>query len=646
MNATKILIVEDNPIVAEDLKTKLVKLGYPSPAIAYSGEKAIELTTTLGPDLLLMDIQLGDGISGIDTANQLEEQHRIAIIYITAHADDDTVSKAKLTRPYGYLIKPFTENELKSVLEIAVHKQQADKKVRESEERFRALYQHAPLPYQSLDESGNLIEVNSSWMEQLGYSKEEVIGKSFADFLHPNWIAHFHDNFPRFKSVGEVLGVEFKMRKKDGSYIWVEFNGKIRRNRDGTFVQTHCVFNDITEQRRLQEEVKKQEEILQQAQKMESIGTLAGGIAHDFNNIMSIIIGNNELLSEELPDDSPLRAHVEEIRLAGLRARDVVRQLLTFSRRDDAQKIFLDISTVIQESLKLIRSIIPTNIDIKLNISENVDPILGNETQINQVLINLCSNAKDAIADTGGEIIIGLRNIDIKDPENDSNQRYPAKKCVELTVEDNGCGMEQDVLKKIFEPYYTTKEIGKGTGIGLAVTHGIIEKHQGTISVTSSPLTGTRFSIIFPSHLEAITTQTQATRLHPRGNETILFVDDEEPLLNLGVHTLQGLGYTVKGYIDPTEALAIFQNNPNEFDLVITDMAMPNLTGDKLSTAILKLRPDIPIIICTGYSETLSREDASKIGITAYATKPVNRSELATLIREVLEDYPPSDSDN
>ena len=277
MEKTKLLIVEDNAIVAEDLKSKLINLGYDVIAIAYSGKKALTCVENQKPDIVLMDINLGKEIDGVDTASKLKFEHEISVIYLTAHADDDTISRAKITEPYGYIIKPFDDTELKSVIEIAVYKQRVDRKLIESEDRFKSLFEYAPLPYQSLDENGNFLEVNRTWLDILKYKRSDVIGKSFGDFLHPEWIDHFKENFPKFKTIGEVLGVEFKMKKGDGTFITTRFDGKIRKNQAGDFIQTHCVFKDISEEKILKKKLEKQEIALRQSQKMEAIGNLAGG---------------------------------------------------------------------------------------------------------------------------------------------------------------------------------------------------------------------------------------------------------------------------------------------------------------------------------------------------------------------------------
>ena len=470
-------------------------------------------------------------------------------------------------------------------------------------------------------ETYNIVEMESGPI--LGFQEH-------LNYYPPKDRAVLEKAYRRAMETGERFDVEVQGKTAKGRLIWVRVIGR-PEFKDGKCVKMKGILQDITDRKKLEAQ-------LQQAQKLESIGTLAGGIAHEFNNILSIIIGNNELVMEELPQWSPARESAEEIRIAGLRASDVVKQLLVFSRQDDAQKRPVDIGSVVKESLKLIRSSIPTNIDIQLNGSEDILPISGNATQINQVLINLCSNAADAMLQTGGAIRIDLSNEMIDEgSENGISPLIPGS-YVKLTVSDTGGGMDKETLERVFEPYFTTKEFGKGTGIGLSVVHGIVERHSGSISVESEIGKGTVFTILLPAYQGRIEQEPEEETALPRGNERVLFVDDEPIILKLGKQRLERLGYSVQGATDPLEALEMFRADPDAFDLVITDMAMPHMTGDQLVSEILKIRPGIPTMLCTGYSETISAEKAYKIGIRSFFMKPVDRTEFAVSVRKVLDE--------
>jgi signal transduction histidine kinase/ActR/RegA family two-component response regulator len=404
---------------------------------------------------------------------------------------------------------------------------------------------------------------------------------------------------------------------------------------DDHTVSKLTIYRDITDYLAAVAEMEKAQAELQRARKMETIGTLAGGIAHEFNNILSIILGNNEMIMKKLPEGSQEKENAGDIHAAVLRARDVVNQLLLFSRQTDEKKKPIQIGTVIKESLKLIRSTIPANIDINQKIADDVAPIFGNATQINQLLINLCGNAVDAMIDTGGTITIVLNNESHggRGLNSSDSGRY-----VKLMVCDSGHGMDQHTLDRIFDPYFTTKDIGKGTGIGLAVVDGIVKEHNGVISAESSPDKGAEFTILLPAYEDHIEQEIEQEIDMPKGHERILLVDDEPAMCKLGKLRLEELGYEVQGSTDPFEVLKIFKKDPEAFDLIITDMAMPRITGAQLSVEILKTRPSIPILLCTGYSEIMSEEKAREIGVSSFFIKPIDEVDFAVIVRKTLDE--------
>ena len=382
---------------------------------------------------------------------------------------------------------------------------------------------------------------------------------------------------------------------------------------------------------------KKMETQLQQAQKMEAIGTLAGGIAHDFNNILFPISGYTEMLLLDIHDDSPFHHSLSEI-LAGVkRARDLVTQILTFSRQREHELKPLKVEVVVKEALKLIRSSLPTTIEIRQNVNKDCGLVMADHTQIHQIVMNLCTNAYHAMEETGGKLTITLKEVelateDLKDPSMISG------KYVCLTVADTGPGMEQSIIDRIFDPYFTTKENGKGTGLGLAVVHGIVKSHGGHISVYSEPGKGTEFKV----HLPVIKKQEETAKVETdapiqKGDERILLVDDQDMIVHMEKQMFERLGYHVTTRISSIDALEAFRANPNKFDLVITDMTMPNMTGDKLSAEIMKIRSDIPVILCTGFSEMMSKEKAATLGIKGFLMKPIVIKDLSQIIRDVLD---------
>ncbi|QTA90383.1 response regulator [Desulfonema magnum] len=384
------------------------------------------------------------------------------------------------------------------------------------------------------------------------------------------------------------------------------------------------------------EEANKQ---LRQAQKMEAIGTLAGGIAHDFNNTLGAIIGYAQLTIYKLPGDSPFRHYLDQILNASYRAKDLVYQILMFSRRTEQEKKPVRISSVIKEDLKMLRAVIPSTIDIREHIESDTGTVEADPTQIHQVLMNLCTNAAHAMEEKGGVLEICLANTQLNDHETVQHPDLTPGKYLKLSVKDTGYGILPDMTERVFDPYFTTKEQGEGTGLGLAVVHGIVKSHEGAVTVTSNPGKGTVFDVYFPRAEEAeeISKPRSDDRLS-RGNESILFVDDDNVLAYMGKKALEHLGYQVESRTNSVDSLNFFRKNPHRFDIVITDLTMPNMTGEKLAGEIMKIRPDIPVILCTGYSEHITKEKAETIGIRKLLIKPLELNDLARTIRDVLED--------
>jgi len=380
-------------------------------------------------------------------------------------------------------------------------------------------------------------------------------------------------------------------------------------------------------------EAKQTERQLQQVQKMESIGTLAGGIAHDFNNMLGIIVGNTELAMDDVPEWNPARHNLEEIRTAGMRARDMVKRILAFSRQSPQEMKPVRISPIIKESLKLLRSSIPTTIEIHQNISSESDTVRANPTQINQVLINLCTNAAHAMGEKAGVLEVGLENIELDEDSAIHYYDLSSGKYVRLTVSDTGNAIESKILERIFDPYFTTKKVGEGSGMGLSVVHGIVKRHGGGISVISEPGEGTIFHVLFPCIEDEPEPEVEIAVEIPRGKERILLVDDEKAMVDAIQPMIERLGYKVTARTSSIEALEAFRANPDRFDLVITDFTMPNMTGVELAKELLKLRSNIPIILCTGYSEHINEDKAKGYGVRAFLMKPVVLGEIANTIR-------------
>ena len=380
------------------------------------------------------------------------------------------------------------------------------------------------------------------------------------------------------------------------------------------------------------------QEQLRQAQKMESIGTLAGGIAHDFNNILGVILGYTELSLDDVEDRPETYSSLQEVLKATNRAKDMVSQILTFSRSTDIEKKIIKTIPIVKEACKFLRSSLPTTIEIRQNITTERDHILADPTQFHQILMNLCTNAGHAMKREGGVLDVALDEVFL---QRDDLISYPDLKVgayLKLTVKDTGTGILRENIERIFEPYFTTKGKGEGTGLGLAVVHGIIKEHEGDIKAYSEVGKGTAFYVFLPLREEIEPpVHRESTEPPPTGSETILFLDDEEDLVNIGKLTLEGLGYTVTGVTNVEKALEFFRSSKESYDIVITDKNMPKMTGFGFARKIRSISPDIPILLCTGFKEKEDEEKFKDLRINAIITKPINKQEIAFAVRKVLD---------
>ena len=372
---------------------------------------------------------------------------------------------------------------------------------------------------------------------------------------------------------------------------------------------------------------------------MEAIGTLAGGIAHEFNNVLGIILGNAELAMDDVPAWNPASESLKEIKTASIRAKEVVRQILAFARKSMLAREPFEITMVVNECLKLMRASIPTTIDIKTNLNCETQMVLGNATEIHQVLMNLCTNASQAMDMKTGTIDVDLSQIALNEKEAQSYEGITEGNYIRLCVKDNGCGMKPETLAKIFEPYFTTKAVGQGTGMGLAVAYGIVKKSDGVIRATSEFGKGTAIEVLLPLYEGTAKSEKGSNEavVDKGKGQRILFVDDEPSMAKLFKLTLEQLGYQVTAMTESVSALERFRSHPDQYDLVITDMSMPRMAGDQLALELLRIRPDLPILICTGHSDHMDKDQAKQLGIKGYLSKPLERQRLAVTVARLLE---------
>ncbi|MBA3003655.1 MAG: PAS domain S-box protein, partial [Desulfurivibrio sp.] len=473
--------------------------------------------------------------------------------------------------------------------------------------------------------------VNPSFERITGFTKDEVIGKNPRILQSGKHDAAFYREMWAPLASGKAWQGHLINKKKDGSLFEEEVSITPVLNEAGEIINYVAVKRDVTGVMRLEEQ-------LRQAQKMEAIGTLAGGIAHDFNNILAIILGYAELAFRETPGIDPRRNKLGEIIKAGTRAKDLVRQILDFSRKTERVKQPFLMAPLVKETLKMLRASIPSTIAIEERIIAVNSMVLGDPSQLHQVIINLCTNAFHSMEEQGGTLSIILDSVQLE-REEAAGLGVDEGCYVRLVVADSGCGMSPVIQGRIFEPYFTTKDVGKGSGMGLAVVHGILLSHGGMVRATSQEGKGSSFEVYLPAIEQPAKEEGgEEGGTCPPGTERILVVDDEPVIAEMMSQWLVQLGYTVTTSNNSVEALGMVRENPNGFDLIVTDQTMPFMPGSELAKEVLSIRPDLPIILCTGYSAILTEEKAMEIGIKRYAYKPLQGDELARLVRQVLDD--------
>ena len=767
-----ILIADDNPENLRVLSSILKHEGYET-RVAKNGKQALESIKTAQPDLVLLDIQMPK-MDGYEVCRQLkadENLHSIPVIFISAMNEPFNKVMAFKSGGDDYMTKPFQVEEVlarvKIHLQVTIYQRMLEDRNLELLHQFKAMFEQAAVGMIIGDnETQRFLRVNQRYADILGYSPEELVGKTPMDITHPD---HIEDDQNRLKQLIETDKTSFSKEKQyikaDGEPVWVrvtvtlvernqyqlsdyfiaiiedisekkqaeeelkqsaeklkaifnhrfqltglmdetgrlimanenvckmagmenkELYGKyiwqlplwgqseelrleiqkavhsVQKGNPVNFETTHVdasgdvryvdfsitpVFGkngnlvymvpegrDITEKRNSEDEQKRLTKQLQLAQKMEAIGTLAGGIAHDFNNILSSILGYSELARMDAPKVGQFTDYLNNIMSAGNRAKDLVQQILTFSRQSEPELKPVSVKIIVKEALKLIRASLPTSIEIKQNL-QSAALVMGDPTQIHQIVMNLCTNAGHAMRRGGGILLVELTEVDIDGAVAPEFSAIEPGRYLNLTITDTGEGMPPEILDQIFDPFFTTKKRGEGTGLGLAVVHGILASFGGAIYADSEPGNGASFKIYLPIIEGSCQSMNEIVETLPTGNGRILYVDDEPTIADIGRRILENLNYQVVTCTDSMEALDLFRSQPKRFDLVITDMTMPHMSGEMLAAEMISIRKDIPIILCTGYSHRIAEERSKQIGIRGFLMKPISRAAIAKTVSNVL----------
>ena len=647
MHRVKILVVEDESIVAMALEKSLERMGYAVVGTADSGRAAIERAAEGRPDLVLMDIRLKGSMDGIEAGAAIRSRFGVPLVYTTAYADDETLRRARVTEPYGYIIKPFDDRDLRTAIEIALYRHRSDKKVQDSEQRLSTTLASIADAVIAIDTKGGVSFMNPAAEALTGRKQDEAGGEKVASVL---WLLDEDGHAVAEKTVRRVLrdGSVLAMAQHNvinaaGAEVPVDCTAAPMRDSEGLVSGVVMALRDMTEIRRADEERQNLQGQLRQAQKMEAVGVLAGGIAHDFNNLLTVIKGNAQLGMLQLRPEEPLYEEFATIERTAEQAAHLTRQLLAFSRRQILQPRQLDLNQIIRTFTQLLERVIGVNIRLHLDLAPKCGAVFADAQALEQVLMNLVVNAKDAMPE-GGELRIVTRVLRADAAYRRAHPAATATEYARLTVSDTGTGMDENTLKRLFEPFFTTKAVGKGTGLGLPVVYGIVQQHDGWIDVSSAPGKGTRFDIYLPAYHsthEASRPQEYQAPAVVGGHETILLAEDQPGVREFGRRVLQQLGYTVLVASDGQEAVKVFANHHQRVNLVILDAVMPKASGRKAWDAMSAMDGKTPVLYITGYSDELSGLSAAARGGIPVLHKPFGAVELGLTVREILDSARP-----
>jgi len=762
MSNSRILIVEDEGIIAKDIQSTLNRSGYSVVGIASSGEEAIKKAMEIHPDIVLMDIVLEGAMDGVEAAEYIRDHFDIPVVYLTAYSDDTTLQRAKITEPFGYILKPFQEKELYTTIEMAIYKHTMQGKLKESEQwlattlksigdaviatdtgklitfmnpvaealtgwkqeeaigkplkdvfkvinektgkqaddpvakvlregvivglanhtvliakdgtkrpvddsgapirddkgkiigvvlvfrditerkkaqealqrselKYRELVQNANSIILRMDSQGNVTFFNEFAQQFFGYTEDEILGKNVVGSIVPKTDSELRNLAAMIRDIGlnpeEYANNENENMRKDGGRIWVAWTNKAIYDKDGNIVEILCVGNDVTERKLLERQ-------LLQALKMESIGTLAGGVAHDFNNLLMGILGNASLMLMNTDPADPNRNRLKSIEKQVENGSKLTSQLLGYARKGKYELKHINLNQLVKDTSELF-SRTRKDISIYLELSPDLFVAEADKGQIEQVLWNLYVNAADAMPG-GGDFILKTFNTDHKNMKGRLYVPKPGRYVV-LAVTDTGVGMDKKIQQRIFDPFFTTKDMGRGTGLGLASAYGIIKGHDGYIDVESRKGEGATFSIYLPASEKKIAKAAKITEKLLKGTETVLLVDDEEIILDVGRDLLKAMGCRVITARDGREAVEMYQKNQDDIDIVILDMIMPNISGGDTYDRMKEIKPHIKVLLSSGYSIDGQATDILNRGCNGFIQKPFTINKLSAAIRQILD---------
>jgi PAS domain S-box-containing protein len=635
--ARHVVLVEDNIAQNAILRRAFEAQGY-KVSTAATGAEGQRLLRGQTPELAVIDYYLPDMTGDQLLREFVRPESSMVAVVMTHDSTPEVALQCMRLGADGFVHKPFEPEYLlalctkarrgRALLRVEELLEERTKKLQESEAKFRLLFESIPDTVLVHDDEGYILYVNEVGAQWLDWPASELIGKHLRDIVAPQC----------FPQMSEQRPTPYRQNASRSKIVYVARTGQCLEAEVNTCpiefwgqMAVLAVVRDITERTRLEAQ-------LRQAQKMQAIGTLAGGIAHDFNNILAAILGYTELALYDIPLGSRMQRHLEEVLTAGKRARDLVQQILAFSRQRLPERQPVQLHLLISDMLRMLRASLPSTIAIHPHLMSTVGRVMADPTQLQQVLMNLCTNAEHAMREAGGVLTVQLEAIEITADFAATHAPLTPGPHACILIRDTGHGMAAEVMERIFEPFFTTKAVGEGTGMGLAVVDGIIASHGGVITVASTPGQGTTFAIYLPRiDTDVLPLEVPEETPIPQGNGSILFVDDEPTLAHMTAEMLSCLGYEATVHTSSVEALKVFQAAPWQYDVVITDQTMPVMTGEHLARELRRIRPDIPIILCSGFSHTMTASKAQTLSIDAFLLKPLGFRELGLALQQVLE---------
>jgi PAS domain S-box-containing protein len=646
MNTVSILVVEDESIVAMDIQSMLELLGYTVPGMASTGIEAIQKTAELRPDLVLMDIRLKGEMDGIEAAGQIRARFHVPIIYLTAYADDEAVQRARLTEPFGYILKPFEEKELHVTIEMALYKSRMERALRESEQRFATTLRSIGDAVIVTDVTGRITFMNTVAEQLTGWSQAEGIGKLLTEVLHiidEETGIRAEDPITRALQQNTVVGLigQPLLRVRDGTTIPIDDSAAPIRDNWGNLTGGVLVFRDITERRQTELQRLAIERKLLETQKLESLGLLAGGIAHDFNNLLVAILGNADLALLDLETDSPARTSIDRIIVGARRAAELTQQMLAYAGKGRMEMQLIDLNTLITEMTTLMQISITKSATITYQLTPHLPAVKVDTIQIHQIIMNLVVNAAEALGENSGTITITTGLMQATRAFLDGTQlgsNLPEGQYVYLEIADTGSGMDADTQQKIFDPFFTTKFTGRG--LGLAAVMGIVREHQGTLCVSSMPGQGTSFRVLFPCQTDAATPLAvePPLTLDTSGNSVVLVIDDEDQVRMVTAQMLQRSGFDVLTASDGSDGIELFQRHAGTITCVLLDMTMPGVSGEAVFRAIRQIKPDVRVLLISGHSEQTVVSHFVEQQRVRFLQKPFTSQTLLQQVQQLQED--------